>query len=136
MKYVHTLIQSIWELPQNILGLLIWVVVRRKIIRYHKKNNRYFFLTPNFGISLGSIIFWSETDSAVIKIKENNLEHEFGHSIQSKIFGPLYLLIIGIPSIMRVMYGSLYYLVKKKKWVNYYEGYPEKWADTLGMKYY
>ena len=126
----------LWELPQNILGIFIWFYFRGKIQKYEKLHNRLFFQTPNFGISLGSFIFWSQTDNAIIMIQSNNKEHEFGHSVQSLFFGPLYLIIIGLPSIFRVIYGSLYFSHKKEKWPNYYKGYPENWADKLGMKYY
>jgi len=65
-----------------------------------------------------------------------NLKHEFGHSIQSKYFGPVYLLVIGIPSALRVIYSKIYYSFRKREWTKYYRGYPEKWADSLGVKYY
>lgn len=110
--------------------------LRHRIIKYEKKNKRMFFHTPNFGMSLGSFIFWSKSDNAVILINENNIEHEYGHSIQSLIFGPLYLVVVGLPSILRVIYGSIFYAINKKKWLNYYKGYPENWADILGDKYY
>jgi len=32
------------------------------------------------------------------EIEQRTLVHEYGHTIQSIILGPLYLLIIGIPS--------------------------------------
>ncbi len=87
-------------------------------------------------MSLGSFIFWSNSNNAVIFINANNIEHEYGHSIQSLFFGPLYLVIIGLPSILKVIYGSIFFAIRKRKWQNYYKGYPEKWADELGMKYY
>ena len=62
------------------------------------------------------------------------MKHEFGHSVQSFYFGPLYLLIIGIPSISR--YSKIFLKVKKQAWQNYYKGYPENWANTLGEKHY
>ncbi len=136
MKRLLIFIIFLWELPQNILGIFIWFYFRGKIQKHEKLHNRYFFKTPNFGISLGSFIFWSQTDNAIILIQSNNKEHEFGHSVQSLFFGPLYLIIIGLPSILRVIYGSLYFSHKKEKWANYYKGYPENWADKLGMKYY
>jgi hypothetical protein len=135
MNSIILLLKFIWELPQNILGILVWLFLRRKITKTEVTHKRYFFNTPNFGISLGSFIFWSNSDNAVILINSNNKEHEFGHSIQSLIFGPLYLVIIGVPSIARVIYGSIFYAITKTKWQNYYQGYPENWADKLGMRY-
>ena len=136
MCTIFLLLKIIWELPQNILGIIVWLVLRRKVTKTEIKSNRYFIHTPNFGISLGSFIFWSNSDSAIILINNNNIQHEFGHSIQSLIFGPLYLLVIGLPSITRVIYGSIYFIIHRREWGDYYEGYPENWADNLGMKYY
>ena len=136
MKAIIMVLRFIWELPQNILGSFLWLSLRHKITKVEVIHNRFFIHIPNFGMSLGSFIYWSKSDNAVILINENNIEHEYGHSIQSIFFGPLYLLIIGLPSILRVLYGSIYYLIKKTKWQKYYKGYPEKWADELGMKYF
>ena len=59
------------------------------------------------------------------------LKHEHGHQIQSLYFGPLYLIFVGIPSILRVVYKNVF----KKSYEWYHSGYPEKWADELGEKY-
>lgn len=56
--------------------------------------------------------------------------HEWGHSIQSLIFGPLYLLVIGIPSVMRGSISHWHYN-KNDNW-DYYNGFPENWADKIG----
>ena len=129
-------LRFVWELPQNLLGVVVWLVVRRTITETTLEHGRLFFHVPNFGVSLGSFVFWSSTDQAIIKINPNNKVHEFGHTIQSLYFGPLYLLVIGLPSISRVLYGTLYYTFTKKKWQGYYRGYPERWADELGEKFY
>ena len=50
------------------------------------------------------------------------------------MFGPLYLLIIGLPSAIRNIYDRIAHrnwsVVDRTYW--YYEGFPEKWADELG----
>jgi hypothetical protein len=57
-----------------------------------------------------------------------SIKHEYGHAIQSRILGPLYLIIIGIPSIIwAALYGSIIPRYKN----NYYRFYTEKWADKL-----
>lgn len=136
MKTIALVFQFIWELPQNTLGIIVWLILRRKIAEVEIIQKRFFFNIPNFGISLGSFIFWSRSDSAMIVINNDNKEHEYGHSIQSLILGPLYLLVVGLPSIARVLYGMIFYAITKTRWQNYYAGYPENWADQLGMKYY
>ncbi len=55
--------------------------------------------------------------------------HEWGHSIQSLIFGPAYLLVIGLPSILRGF--SSHWHNKNDTW-EYYGGFPENWADKIG----
>ena len=136
MKTPILFIRFIWELPQNILGVIVWLFLIRQITKTEFMHRRYFFHIPNFGISLGRFIFWSGSNNAIILINSNNKAHEFGHSIQSMYFGPLYLVFIGLPSIARVIYGSIYFKIHKRKWQNYYEGYPENWADKLGLKYF
>ena len=60
---------------------------------------------------------------------ELTVRHEHGHQIQSKILGPLYLLVIGIPSLI---WAWLYGPVIKYTRNGYYRFYTEKWADKLG----
>ena len=46
-------------------------------------------------------------------------------------FGPLYLLLVGVPSIM---WSFLPVYVKKrdKERISYFSAYPERWANSLG----
>jgi len=129
-------LRYIWELAQNILGLIIYLLNTKKITSVRKTNGRLLFENQNFGVSLGNYIFWTPSINDRNFNIPINLKHEFGHSIQSQIFGSLYLILIGLPSISRVFYSKIFYSVKKQEWANYYKGYPEKWADTLGMKHY
>lgn len=61
-------------------------------------------------------------------------EHEWGHTRQSLIFGPLYLLFIGLPSGL----GNLWARIAHKSWSAkardkwYYSQPWERWADKLG----
>jgi hypothetical protein len=126
----------IWELPQNIIGIIVLLFLRHKITKVEIIHKRLFFRTHDCGISLGSFVFWSNSNNTIVPMAPNNKEHEYGHTIQSLFFGPLYLIFVGIPSILRVVYSSIYYRLHKRKWQNYYKGYPENWADKLGMKHY
>lgn len=75
------------------------------------------------GISLGKYIIvsqWSQIDT---------IKHEFGHCRQSKYLGWLYLVVIGLPSIV---WAGLYGTVVKVTKNGYYKFYTEKWADGLG----
>jgi hypothetical protein len=48
------------------------------------------------------------------------------------MLGPVYLIIVGIPSISRVLYSRWYYKNYGHSWKNYFKGFPENWADKLG----
>jgi hypothetical protein len=96
-------------------GFPVWV--------YEKKG----FLS---GASLGNYIILPK-----IKCTSATVKHEYGHSIQSRFFGPLYLLAIGLPS---AVCNNLWDRAFHKEWKTserikwYYARYPEKWADKLG----
>lgn len=121
------LIKYIWQLPQNILGLLCVLLSKAKLDKYASIYvAKYFF---NSGISLGNYIILQDKlyDETVIK-------HEKGHQKQSLYLGWLYLILVGIPSLIRNVWDR----VAHKKWSYekrvqwYYGGFPENWADKLG----
>jgi hypothetical protein len=111
----------LWQLPQHLLGLILILVFNAKIdIRYTKV--RVYRTDKKIGISLGQYII-------VHKLAHfTTVKHEYGHSIQSQYLGPLYLLIVGLPSItMNILtrFGVL-------RAYRYYDRWPENWADSLG----
>ena len=82
---------------------------------------------PGGAVSLGMFIFIFRDYS---KNKEQLVKHEYGHSIQSKILGPLFLLVIGLPSII---WAAAFKKFRRKRNISYYALYTEKWADKLGQ---
>ncbi len=59
------------------------------------------------------------------------LVHEYGHTIQSLILGPLFLIIIGIPSALWAFFGGR---KRKEKQIPYGAFFTEKWANNLGER--
>ena len=59
------------------------------------------------------------------------LVHEYGHTIQSLILGPLYLIVVGIPSTLWGFLPSLNQK-RKKEGLSYFSFFTEKWANYLG----
>ena len=127
----------IWQLPQNVAGLILLL-----IIGYDKKliapngNHVYFSSNMSGGISLGKYsiiddyyIVKCKTDKAMLELDVT--KHEaLGHGTQSRWLGPLYLIVIGLPSIIWAsLYGTKLFPYKKN---GYYVFYTEKWADKLG----
>lgn len=124
----------LWEAPQNLLGLIIFIYwfMFRKIKLIETERLCLFVQTTDKGVSLGRFVFWTPTANRFSHLKDDCKLHEYGHSIQSIIFGPLYLIVIGIPSVMRVWYSWYYYKRNAIPWNNYYKAFPEDWADKLG----
>ena len=121
----------LWQLPQNLLGLLVILFTGAKRTSYESISH-WLIKNPDntkyFGVSLGSyIIFGNYPDKLSFK-------HEQGHQKQSMYLGPLYLLIIGLPSIIGNVFDRLFH----KKWPvskrisRYYKLPWEAWADKLG----
>ena len=57
------------------------------------------------------------------------LVHEYGHTIQSLILGPLYLIVIGIPS---TLWGFLFAKKRYEKQIPYCAFFTESWANKCG----
>lgn len=123
MKKALQIILWIWQLPQNLLGL---------ILRLFYKGDRYDFrgvtyiITRDFpgGLSLASTVF---LNTYLPEVPQDWL-HEYGHTRQSLYLGPLYLIVIGLPSLLWATYRK----IAKKSGPDYYAFYTEKWADNIG----
>ena len=122
MKIFLAIILYIWQLPQNLIGLILHLFYIHSekmeiggVKVWYNKNFRG-------GISLGNTILVGSKNVFTAK-------HEHGHQIQSMILGPFYLFVIGIPSICWAwMYGTII------PWTynGYYKFYTERSADKLG----
>lgn len=116
----------IWQLPQNLLGLL--VIFFSKAEKSSIFENVY-YTDFYFGVSLGKYIILEK------KSDLTDIGHEQGHQIQSQILGWLYLPIVGLTS---AVFNNLWDRIFHKKWTThdrlkwYYSRFPEKWADDLG----
>jgi len=124
----------LWELPQNLLGILVFVTMKvRGSTRKVERNKHHLCIeTQKTGVSLGWFVFWTPSGNRFSNIKNDCLLHELGHARQSVFLGPLYLVIIGIPSLARVFYGRTYRWKHGFGWPAYFNGFPENWADNLG----
>lgn len=120
---IGTIILIVWQLPQVIVGFFVRLFTGAKYNEELSKNNdrRIFNWKLTSGISLSTyyIIVRQNADM-------NTVNHEKGHTIQSLYLGPLYLIVIGLPSI--IWAG----LIHKHTNKSYYWFYTEAWADKLG----
>ena len=131
---MNTLLLYIWQLPQNVLGLLLFFIIcitNKLEYSCHDRLKPFMFIKvklSGFGITLGKYIFLGPVNNFDIE-----MFHEKGHAMQSKKYGPLYLFIVGIPSILRQIPHRYFHknwpYSERMKW--YYSGWPEKEADKL-----
>ena len=71
------------------------------------------------GISLGHFIYVKRSDDIRI------IRHESGHCRQCLLLGPLYLPVIGLPSLL---WAAWWHPGRRRR---YYDFWPERWADRL-----
>lgn len=120
MKY---LLMYLWQLPQNLLGALYRDLLAYKEKVYIVNNTKDFTLYAKDtlgSVTLGRYIFISS------RAGSDTIKHEIGHVKQSQILGPLYLPLIGIPSIL---WATVHKKIAPNK--SYYWFYTEKWANKL-----
>lgn len=124
MKTVKSLLLTLWQLPQNLLGAIIWFVCQvNKRTTQHWNGRLIVEWGLNSGLSLGYFIFVRSANA------EKTVKHEYGHTKQSLLLGWLYLIIIGLPSII---WAGCFGNYRAKHRVSYYAFYTESWADKLG----
>lgn len=131
MKYIMNLVLFIWQLPQHIVAIIYfgYLVMMCKDLGVDSRYKQAIVIpcVMRGAVTLGNYVFVG-LNSEYKKI----VKHELGHTIQSKILGPLYLIVIGIPSITYCGLRRLFPSLRKK---NYYDFYTEKWANNLSEKY-
>lgn len=124
LKRIRNIIVSLWQLPQNLLGIS-YLGYLKLVGNYDGKYKKAFLQKVNSGsVTLGELIFINSHSRSY----EEVYKHEYGHVFQSRILGPFWIIVIGIPSIIHAA------LHKSKK--DYYHFYTEKWANWLADKFY
>ena len=136
----YILMQCTWGILQTFLGFIVFLI--------NIKNKHYFYNgaivtvreAPS-SVSLGMFVFVTSKpmkDKRIEnKIPDEEIEarllvHEYGHTIQSLIFGPLYLIVMGIPS---TLWGFLPSCQKKREnGESYFSFFTERFANFLGEK--
>lgn len=128
MKILKYLLK-VWECPQHLLGLAVKYFTQATPYASYEDAEVYTWKLHG-GLSLGKYIFIPfAPDTPMIYGVEQYIRHEYGHSIQSKILGWFYLLIIGAPSLI---WNACFKEYRERTGTSYYSFYTEKWADILG----
>lgn len=133
------LIHCTWGLFQTALGAAVFLRCRKRPHMVYRGAlvTEYHLLSS---LSLGPFIFLTDRPprdySGHIpdaEIPGRLLVHEYGHTIQSLLLGPLYLPVIGLPS---VLWNHLPCF--QRKWrggVSYFSFFTERTANYLGEKF-
>ena len=131
IKYIRNLILFIWQLPQHIVAIIYfgYLVMMCKDLGIDSRYKQAIVIPciMRGAVTLGNYVFVGLNSEY-----RKTVKHELGHTIQSKMLGPLYLIVIGIPSITYCGLRRLFPSLRKK---NYYNFYTEKWANNLSEKY-
>ena len=132
-QFLYLLCQWTWGLPQNLVGLALYLYYRMKGCPNFRYQGAFGIIwTQRSGsMSMGSFLFmhpnWDPENKTL-------LAHEYGHTIQSLFFGPLYLLTVGLPSLLWAGLPRFKKLRREKR-RSYYSVYPEKQATNLGTRF-
>ena len=130
-KILFLLVQWTWGMSVNFVGAIVFLILSSKN-RWEAFNNAYICYIPGFkgGLSLGLFIFMEDTDRE--QWTYNTRIHEYGHTIQCLLLGPLYWIVVALPSAIWCNFFAGY---RKKKNVSYYKLYCESWANKWGEKW-
>ena len=138
-EIVVLIIDWTWCFPQTLIGFIISRTL-------WKGAHMHDFFSKKFGVFVLLSTPWMEEHGNLLFKKisgfstgryiflhypncdEKTIRHECGHSSQSRRLGWLYLLVVGIPSVI----NNLRSRFDEHVWKTYYERYPENWADRLG----
>lgn len=119
------ILKYFWQLPQLIAAFIYYWYLKSKdeILDTCTYQGAIVFIKRKScgSITLGSHIFLSP------RATDTTVRHEWGHTRQSLTLGPLYLIVIGIPSII---WAAIHRAIAPNKPYNWF--YTEAWANKLG----
>ncbi|MBR0537237.1 MAG: hypothetical protein IJK40_03730 [Clostridia bacterium] len=130
-KFLFFLIQWTWGLPVNLIGGIVYLLTF-PFCRHERFCNAYISYIPwnQGGLSMGQFIFIA--DKREKEWTYNTRIHEYGHTIQCLLLGPLFWVVIGLPSAVWCNFFAAY---RKRRNVSYYKLYCESWANSWGEKW-
>lgn len=130
MAFLYIIAQCTWGFLQSTAGFVTFLLnIRKKHYLFHGAVVTEWNLRSS--LSLGMFIFVTKHTGE--DLKRMITVHEYGHTIQSIILGPLYLFVIGAPSLLWAgipAFGRM----RRRRQMSYYRFYPERWANNLGEK--
>ena len=147
-RHGYTALQWTWGLPQTLAGSLLYLA-HRKDAHFDYNGARATVWDKDAGVSLGKFIFVPKKSRGAMPGHHARaagdinrpedladsflLDHEYGHTLQSLILGPFYLLFVGAPSLL---WNRLPHFRRKRKRTgkSYYSAPFESSANRLASK--
>lgn len=132
-KFIFYFGQLTWALPVNIVSVIPFLICKAKGYKQEKFQNAYITYVPwnQGGLSMGLFIFMKANHQSETWTF-NTRVHEYGHCWQCLLLGPLYYLVVALPSAIWCQFFQKY---REKNNVSYYKLYCESWANAWGQKF-
>mgnify|MGYP001039820569 FL=1 len=133
-KILFYTVQWTWGLTVNLIGAVVfWFCTKIKHRSWQRFGYAKIVYLPwnSGGLSLGLFIFMKANHKSK-KWTYNTRIHEYGHTWQCLLLGPLYWLVIALPS---AIWCNCFEGWRKKHNISYYKLYCEKWANAWGQKF-
>lgn len=132
--FLFYFVQWTWCLPVNIVGGIAFLICT-KIKGYRWQHFGYakiVYMPWNAGgLSMGLFIFMKDHHKDK-KWTHDTRIHEYGHTWQCLLLGPLYYIVIALPS---VIWCNCFAGYRKKNNIPYGKLYCEGWANAWGQKF-
>ncbi len=136
--FLYRIWQWTWGLLQTLLGLVLFLIHHRdRHFTYHGAIVTVWQASSS--VSLGLFVFM-RSDPYVRRFQgrfpadelfHRLLVHEYGHTVQSLLLGPLYLPLIGLPSAWWATRGGR---LRRERGLPYSAFPTESWANRLGER--
>ena len=133
IDFLFYLVQWTWGLTVNLAGgIAFWICTKIKGYRWQHFGYAKIVYVPwkGGGLSLGLYIFMKDNHKNK-KWTYNTRIHEYGHTWQCLLLGPLYWVVIALPSFI---WCNCFAKYREKNNVSYYKLYCESWANNWGEK--
>lgn len=124
-RALYWLLQCSWGILQTLAGGAV-CLCQGRCRREWYRSALITYWRREAGLSLGPFIFLPENKGRLAM-------HEYGHTIQSLILGPLFLPLIGVPSVLWAGLPAMRRLRRRRR-MSYFELPPERWANRLGQR--
>lgn len=131
-KAIYILLQLTWGILQNIGGFCVFLLLKIKGRKSYSYRGAIITQWDAGGsMGLGMFVFMGADNNTAYYYKVR--VHEYGHTVQSVILGPLFLFVIGIPSLCWAGF-KVFGKMRREKGIRYTDAYCEHWASSLGQK--